>query len=122
MLDIFAGIRGRLLLMVGIAMLPALLIMGFVLLGVRELVEAHARTELDQTSDFASVEQARLIRRTERNLEELGVSAWLLTGEADTYSESARTLIAVEPDFLNLGAADPDGRVFCSALPSKGRK
>jgi signal transduction histidine kinase len=84
---------------------------------VHDTPAARIQDELVRTTAFAANQQANLILQAEGILEDLGDGPWLDSLNADGCTDRARSLLRATPGFVNVGAVDLEGNVFCSGVP-----
>jgi signal transduction histidine kinase/HAMP domain-containing protein len=122
----FSGLRVRLLLLVLIAVLPALVLTISSGLEQRQVAAAQARQEAQRLAWFASADQARLIEAAHQllvilaQLDEVRSRDLLLHLEPAqvTCSTLLADLLRRHPHYANFGVADLNGDVLCSAVPA----
>ena len=114
-----ASLRVRLLILVLVAVVPTVAI---VVLSARE----QRRLLLEQASGGATALAQLIAERGQREVDAahgllLGMSRMQSIVELDgaACSASVAPLLATAPIFLNVAAADAEGRLFCSAAPAK---
>ncbi len=116
---VFLTLRGRLILLVCFATVPALLFIFFVAARERESALSRMETEARHLGSLASREHAHQInggRSLARRLGD-GVACHgeaALTGGCPDYLPA---LLSGFPQLANIGVADPRGEVICSAAP-----
>lgn len=114
------SLRGRLLLLVLLAIAPAY---GLLLFSAREderAATAEAQRQTRQVATIVAEEQNRLIHEAEQLLTTLG--SLPLVRDADLLprcSEAIARIRQQNPMYGNLGVVDASGNMLCSALPFK---
>lgn len=112
-----APLRLRLLLLVFIAVIPAL---GLILYGAaaeRGHAAQEAQEQALRTARFAVDDYTRLIREGERLLAVLAQVPSVRTGGPVACSAFLAGLLKQDARYRNLGVIEADGRLCCSALP-----
>jgi len=116
-----ASLRVRLLCLVLLAMVPALVLIVYTAAEQRREVIAGTQETALRLARLASTDQARLIAGARELLVTLARLREVRSRDSAACGELFKQLLAQYPLYANLGAADADGDVFCSALPSGGR-
>lgn len=118
--DLFVTLRGRLILLVCFATVPAILFIFFVAAKERESALALLRTEARHLGSLASREHAHQIEGGRSLLRRLA-AAFICDsepgGKPPACPEYLPALLAGFPQFANIGVALPQGDVLCSAAP-----
>jgi signal transduction histidine kinase len=109
-----AGLRVRLLVLVAIAVVPALALITFTARDQRRMAENHARENLVQLSKTLSEDHRLLVERSRRLLAVLVHLPSVRNRDPAGCSAIARSLVKDHPQYAGLGAFDPRGRRFCS--------
>src|SRR5262245_7358139 len=116
-----ASLRTRLLLLVLLAVIPALALTLYTNLEERQLRRAQVQEQAMRLARLVSADHERLIGDARRLL----VNLARLPAVRDRNPAACNTLFADlltrHSSYVNLGVADADGNVFCSALPMTGR-
>ena len=119
-MSFLASIRGRLILLVLLLVLPASLLVYSMALHNRELQLAEVRHSLQITAQHASNELQDLVRQARTLHSALSqVPAIRMHSEPECSRLLAATL-AESPRFATIIATDRNGQGRCSALPAKG--
>ena len=118
MLDLFASLRVRLLLLVSLALLPVLCLMVYTNQEQRHLSVTEAQQNALRLARFAAHDQERLIEGTRQLLVALAQLPSVRNQDAAACSLFLADLLKLYPLYENLGAANVDGDIFCSAVPS----
>jgi diguanylate cyclase (GGDEF)-like protein/PAS domain S-box-containing protein len=120
MFHCFARLRFQLILLVFLAVLPALGIILYTGLERQRQAAASAQEEAQMLVKHASKECDRTILMTRQLL--LALAAFPSVAGRDGAASSAlfADLLQIHPGYANLGAVDPQGDMFASALPMKG--
>jgi PAS domain S-box-containing protein len=115
-----ASLRGRLLLLVLLAMIPILGLTLYTNIELRRLVVADVKKETLRLARFAASSQEDTIKDTRQLL--FALSQLSEVHEADPAACSAlfAQLLRQYPQYAQLGVVALDGSVFCSALPDDG--
>lgn len=116
---VFSGLRWRLLLLVLLATLPALGLLLYSGQHSAKLATEHAIAESARLVQLASADYGRLVESTRQQLSTLS----RLPGIRERAACNALFADLKEsfPHYANLGAVDPDGRVYCSAVGLQGQ-
>ncbi|MBK7899679.1 MAG: PAS domain S-box protein [Azonexus sp.] len=112
-----AHLRSRLWLLIAVAVLPLVV---FALLSYREqrtAAVAAVEDDIRQLVRTARVEESRAIDHSRDILRILARSEDLRELDPGQCQGIARRLLQTQSDYLNFGAALPDGTLFCSGLP-----
>src|SRR4029450_6974474 len=116
-----ASLRTRLLLLVLLAVIPALGLPLYTNLEERQLRKAQVQEQAMRLSRLVSADHERLIEATRRLL----VTLERLPAVRDRNRAACNTifvdLLTQHSSYANLGVIDADGYVFCSAVPMTGR-
>src|SRR5215470_15050377 len=117
----FASLRARLLLLVLLAVIPALVLTVYTNLEERQLRKAQVQEQAMRVSRLVSADHERLIE----DARQLVVSLARLPAVRDRNPAACNALFADlltrHSSYANLGVIDADGNVLCSALPMTGR-
>lgn len=117
-LNVFLTLRGRLILLVCFATVPAILFIFFVANKERESALARMRTEARHLGDLASREHAHQIEGGRSLLRRLGAAVACGSrpqARAPACPDYLPALLAGFPQFANIGVVSPQGEVICSA-------
>ncbi|MFP3873530.1 MAG: EAL domain-containing protein [Thiohalophilus sp.] len=117
------GLRGRLLLLVLLAVIPVFVLIGYTAHQQRQQVEADVEEQALGIVRGAAREQRQLISMTRQLLMSM---AQLPAVRPDNQrvngcSDILAMLRKPNPYYTNFGVATPDGEMFCSALPMHRR-
>jgi signal transduction histidine kinase len=113
----FASLRARLLLLIALAVLPALGLIFYVNLEQRRLAATQAQDEALRLARLAAAEQAQLVQGAHQLLAALALLPVVRDRDPSGCSALFATLLKHYPAYANLGAAKADGESFCSAVP-----
>jgi signal transduction histidine kinase len=116
---VLSSLRLRLLAPVLVALLPALGVLGYATLAQRRLLVGDARSEADQLARLVAEVLQRPIDGARGLLLGLAHLPTVLDQDPACGAQVAR-LLRQEPAYLNMGAIDPQGKVYCSARPLPG--
>lgn len=117
---LLTSIRFRLLLLVFLAIVPALGLALWTGLEHRRMAAAQAQQEALRLARIASSDHERLIEGARQLLIALAQLPPVRTRDTPACSALFATLLKQYRIYANLGAIEPDGDVFCSALPLSG--
>lgn len=113
----FSNLRVRFLLLVVVAVLPAL---GLLIINASEQRNAAVRDTQETMrglAKFAAADQSRLFETTRQMLVVLGRLPEVRTGSEDC-DPLLNGLIAEFPQYANLGVVSPSGDLICSGVPT----
>ncbi len=116
-----SGLRVRLLLLVLLAVLPALALMLYTASEQRRLTAVEARQDVVRLTHLIASDQLQFIEGIRQLLTALAAMPEVRRRDAPACSAVFARLLKQYPRYANLGAATPDGNLFCSALPFIGR-
>ena len=117
------GLRLRLMLLVVLAVAPALVALGYNANASRRLALEEARSKALQTvalvadTEAQYVEQARLILV---RLSQLPSVRHGKAGGCESFNDLQTEYLQQFPRYTNLGVIDPFGEIYCSVLPVSG--
>jgi len=114
------GLRGRLLLLVLLAIAPAYGLMVFSAREEQGVATAEAQRQTRQVAVIVAEEQNRLIHETQQLL--ATVTSLPVVRDADMLPRCSDTVARIRqqnPMYGNIGMVDAAGNVLCSALPFK---
>ncbi len=114
------SLRIRLLLLVSIAVLPALLLILCAAGEQRQQARAEVLSDTKLVVGLSAVQERELIETTRQLLVALAQVPELRSGDPARCTDFLSDLLARYVRYLNLGLIDARGYVFCSALPYEG--
>jgi len=117
---LFLTLRGRLILLVCFATVPALSFIFFAAVKEREAALERMETEARHLGSLTSREHAHQLNggmNLVRRLSHVVPCARPQHSDAPACPDYLPTLLSGFPQFANIGVADPDGEVICSAAP-----
>jgi signal transduction histidine kinase/ActR/RegA family two-component response regulator/HAMP domain-containing protein len=114
---LFASLRYRLILLVLIALVPALCLTAYTGLQVRDRAGETARANVLRIVRIASADHAQTLDGARVLLTALARLPEVRRRDAAACSALSADLQQQYPRFANLGAIAPNGDVFCSAIP-----
>ena len=114
-----ASLRVRFVLLVLLALLPALGLLLYTASVQRDLAIAEAQEDARRLAGLAAADQARLVEGA-RQLLVILASLPELRGDAGVCGAFLADLLAEFPAYANLGVIAPDGNLTCSAVPPAG--
>jgi len=120
MVALFGSLRFRIILIVVLAMLPALGLVLYRGLEQRRLAGLETRQEAIQLARQASRNQKALITETRHLLSMLAERQAVHAGQPKECSAFMAQLLSEFNHYLNFGVIDPEGNLWCSALPYSG--
>jgi signal transduction histidine kinase len=112
-----ASLRVRLLLLVVLAFLPAFVLVIYTALEQRRLSAVEFQATAMRVARLAAVEHSHVILESRQLLTTLAQLREVRERDARACSVLVASLLAQREAYANLGAVDPQGEVFCSALP-----
>lgn len=118
--NVFLTLRGRLILLVCFATVPAILFIFFVAAKEREAALTRMQTEARHLSSLASREHAHQLEGGRNLLRRVGAAVACESqppGSPPTCPSYLPPLLSGFPQFANIGVASPQGDVICSAAP-----
>jgi predicted ester cyclase len=116
--SLWKNLRVRFLLMVLLAVLPALGLLIYTADEQRDQAVADAREESSRLANLAAAEEGRLIEGTRQLLVVLARLPEVRNGGGDACNALMADLLADFPQYANLGAIATDGRLICSGIPT----
>jgi signal transduction histidine kinase len=115
-----ASLRTRLLLLVLLAVIPALGLALYTNLEERQLRKAQVQEQAMRLARLVSADHERLIGDARRLLVNLARLPAVRDRNPAACNVLFADLLTRHSSYVNLGVADADGNVFCSALPMTG--
>ena len=113
------SLRSRLLLLIGLALVPAVLVALFNSYNHRQLAVRAAEIALQQLTQLAATNQAQPLNTARQLLRDLSDAPGLLDGPARC-GELMRATQQSNPEYVNLGLIQPNGDMNCSAIATPG--
>ena len=117
----FSKLRVRLLALVLLAILPALALVVYTALEQRRSAKKEAIASAQRIVRLAASAQRQHVEASRQLLITLSQLSEVRPERADEAEALFRSLLQVHPIYANIGAIDPDGYVFASALPTTNR-
>jgi signal transduction histidine kinase len=114
----FSGLRARLILLVLLAIIPAILLILYTTAEQRQLATVDVRENAQWLTRLVAGDQERLIDETRQLLLTLTHLSEARGTALSTCSALFAELLDQYPQYTNLGVASPNGEVMCSALPT----
>lgn len=114
----FSRLRVRLLSLVLLAVLPALGLVIYTAVDQRRMAKADAIATAMRIVRTAAATQKQQIDTSKQLLTTLTLLRDVRPERADDATALFKSLIALHPGYANIGAIDPDGYVFASAIPA----
>lgn len=115
-----SSLRVRLLLLVLLAVIPALGLVLHTSAEMRQLSVAQAQVESQWLLRQASADQERLFEETRYLLILMARIPAVCSGDSDGFSVVANNMLERYPHYANFGLFNVDGELLCSAIPPKG--
>jgi hypothetical protein len=116
----FGHLRPRLLLLVLLAVLPALVLIVYTSVEHRREATERAQAEALRLARLAAADQERAIDNTRQLLAVLAQLPVVRSGDPDACGAFLAGLLREYPLYANLGVIEPHGIISCSALPTEG--
>jgi PAS domain S-box-containing protein len=116
----FAGLRARLLLLVLLAIIPAMGLILYTNVELRRTVVADVREDALRLARLAANDQEDSIRDARQLLFALAQLPQVRNSDPDACSAFFAQLLRQYPQYTFLGVVAPDGEIFCSAYPPSG--
>jgi len=113
----FSSLRLRLVLLVLLAVIPALGLMLYTNLEQRRLETVQAQADAQRLARLASTQQQQLIEGVRQLLIALAQLPEVRSGDAAACTSLMTSLLKQYPLYANLGVIELDGNVFCSGVP-----
>jgi len=113
----FPSLRARLILLVLLAIIPALGLILYTGLEQRRLATEEIQETAQRLARLVSNDQARIIQGTRQLLVGLSELPEVRTQNHRFCSALFADLLKLHSPYANLGAVEPNGKLFCSALP-----
>ena len=120
MIPWLSTLRARSVLLVLLAVLPALGLLLYTASEQRELAVAETLDDARQLARLAAADQGRLIEGTRQLLVVLAQLPEVHAAGAAACSALLADVLAQHPLYANLGVVAPDGNLSCSAVPTGG--
>jgi signal transduction histidine kinase len=114
----FARLRVRLLVLVLLAILPALGLVLFTGLEQRENARRDAEASARRVVKLAAASQKQHLEATRQLLATLGLLPQVRPERAEECQALFTNLLQLHPIYANIGALDAEGKLFASALPA----
>jgi hypothetical protein len=118
MLRFFSSLRFRLLLLVLLAVVPALGLILYTAAEQREAAVVDAQENALRIARLAASDQERLVEGARQLLTALAQLPSVRNHDEAQCTLFLADLLKQYPLYENLGAIDPNGNIFCSAIPS----
>ena len=117
----FSSLRVRLLLLVLLAVVPALGLIIYTAAEMRRSASVEAQTNALRLAQSVASSQDDLIEGARQLLTALAQVPVVRGGQPAQCSAFLADLLAAYPLYANFGVVDSDGEIFCSGVPQKGR-
>ena len=114
---IFAGLRSRLLLLIALAVVPALALIFYINLEQRRQAATQAQDNALRLVRLAAAEHAQLIQSAHQLLAALALLPAVRNEDMAACSALFADLLKRYPAYGNLGVSRTDGTYFCSVVP-----
>ena len=116
-MNYFSSLRFRLQLLVLLAVIPVLGMTLYAAIEDRQRQMSHLQTEASRIAEVVSAEEYQLVRGVRQLLVALAQLPQARNGDGKACDAFLAELIGHYRRYANLGLADSDGNVFCSAVP-----
>jgi len=113
----FLSLRGRLLALVVLVLLPWFGLVLYTGAEQRQIAVAHAQDNALRLVHLVASSQAAQIEAAEELLTAFARLPQLRTNDAPACNAFLAEMLAAYPLYLNFGVIEPNGNLFCSALP-----
>lgn len=113
----FSSLRSRISLLLLAMVLPVLFILSYSAHEQRQSAEKALKRELATDVSVLSALLAQKVEGARALLISLSHSPAILNRDSASCDEFLAHILKHNPQYTNLGATDPDGNVFCSAIP-----
>jgi HAMP domain-containing protein len=117
LLNIFSGLRARLMLLVFLAVIPALGWILYTSAEQRQTSTNEVRAEADFVAQITAKDQENNIAETRKLLLTLAHLSEVRNEDSQACSSLFAKLLEQFPQYANLGVLKPDGSVLCSGFP-----
>src|SRR5262245_39989107 len=117
---VFSSLRLRLVVLVLLAVVPALGLMLYTNLEQRRLATVQAQTDAQRLARLSATQQQQLIEGARQLLIALAQLREVRSGDAAACNTLMASLLKQYPLYANLGVIELDGDVVCSAIPLGG--
>ncbi len=111
------GLRVRLVLLVLLAVIPALALILYTARVQRVVATAAAHENLFRVATLTTADTLQVIKGVQQLLGSLGQFHEIRNGDPAACGPVLAKLLAMNPFYSSLGVASPDGTVICSATP-----
>jgi HAMP domain-containing protein len=115
----WSSLRIRLLTLVLLAVLPALLLLAGTGLVERQKAAKASQEEALRLVRSAAAHQKQLVETSRQLLAALAQLPEILKPDSQNCAQVVGAILKENPIYTNLGAATPNGDVFCSAVPTR---
>ena len=112
-----SGLRPRLLLLTILAILPAMVLVGFVIAQQQQLSTMQARENLLKQTRASAAWYKQLLEGTRQLLPSLARVSAVQEHDSAGCTAIFASLLSQYPSYANLAATDAQGDMFCSVLP-----
>ena len=116
----FSSLRVRFMLLVLLALLPALALLFYVASRQRDDAVANAQEDAQRLAALAAADDERLLDGTRQLLAALARLPEVQASDPTACSAVLQNVVAEFEVYANLGTIAPDGAVVCSAVPPPG--
>ncbi len=113
----FSSLRSRILLLLLAIVLPVLFILSYSAYEQRQTAEKALKQELGAEVRILSALLTQKVEGARALLISLSHSPAILNRDSASCNKFLAHILKHNPQYTNLGATDPDGNVFCSAIP-----
>ncbi|MBI2363565.1 MAG: hypothetical protein HYV01_00955, partial [Deltaproteobacteria bacterium] len=117
----FSSLRVRMILLVLLAVIPALGLIFYTAQEQRRSASIEAQQNALRLARLVSANQQGLIEGGRQLLTALAQVPVIQDGQPAACGAFLENLLRAYPLYANFGVTGPDGEIFCSGLPLKGR-
>ena len=118
--DSLGGLRGRLVLVVLIAIIPSLVLIYYNARKQRAAAVEQAQEDVARITRLTAADCGRVVEGAHQLLVAVAELPDVRGGDPSRCSASLAKLLAKYQIYSNLGVASSDGKVICSAVPLAG--
>jgi len=116
----FGGLRARLLAIVLLALLPAVALLAVYATFQNRIAEERTRADVQRMVESDARSLQALLGQARATLVTYASSQAVQEQDWKTAQATAERVQAEQPEYLNIGVADPNGHVLVSAKPASG--
>ena len=118
--NFFGSLRTRLILLILVAVVPAMAVMLYTAWEQRQLDATRIREKVAHLTKLEAREERQILEGGQQILEAMAHFLQSSAGDPVSCASFFTSLLEHYQRYANLGAVKPDGQVFCSAVPLSG--